>query len=228
MPFRRRVYSGVLFVVMMYGIAIPEIVDAAPNRSPLQRPIDSIKRDLAKVLKCTWEDSKYGSNCWTDKNPRQRASYSREDDGNVGIVFRPFLKDIGPVTSMRDGSVTESDPPDLQQSDVINAVATLFPSWKNSRAWLRQQIENSRALGFQTSLRVNETSIYVRWAQYPTGSFPEHTLIVLTTEKDLHRFKEHPCEDDEQGWAREGCTGDGDGYTMRNPRPPDNPILLLK
>jgi hypothetical protein len=141
------------------------------------------------------------------------------------IRLDPFLKDAE-IYDLADGSLRKTTPADVQQHNVIEAIAMLFPSWKNSRAWVRDSMDRSREDGFQTSLRVNGTSIYVRKLKPPAAK-ADYIMVVLTLDKDLHRFKERPCEDDAQGHAQEGC-GPDDGFILRDPRPPDNPILLLK
>ncbi len=223
---RRSMRWHILILAITLNCVLGDTVVAAPSRSPLQRPLESIERVLEKALQCTWEERKNISLCVTEKLPRYKVELLH-GEYDVELHFGPFLVDRKPIPSLHDGKVTESDSVDFQQKTVIEAIARLFPSWKNSRTWLREAIDHSREDGFQTSLRANDTSIYVRHASHLTGSLPEYTLIVVTMNKDLHGYKEHPCSDDEQGWAASYC-GDDDGYVLQNPRPPDNPILLLK
>jgi len=205
---------------------------AASDQSPLQRPMEDFKAVLAKELGCTWEYSPYNQEielCQTAALPYSRAEIARESDGNIVVTFGPYLEDADEIARIdkQSGGMREADSAEAQQKSVIDAIAALFPAWKERRAWLRDAIAQSKDRMFQTSLRVDDTSIYVRHFSRSTGSFPDHAYIVLTMEKDLHRFKANPCMDDEQGWARKGCTAD-DGYVLPNSRPPDNPILLLR
>jgi hypothetical protein len=212
------------------ALALSACSDAS-HHSPLDRPVAELQRDIAQVMNCEWEpmDYKFGSDCQASTVPYDKASLGVSAQGVESLSFSPFLYDADEValTLMRDGTVREGQSSAEQQANVLKAFAILFPTWKERDVWMKEAIKHSAEELFQTSIRVKDTSIYVRYAHYPTGAFPEYAYIVVTRDKALHRFKYAPCTDDDQGWAREGCTAD-DGYTMPDSRPPDNPIMMPK
>lgn len=209
---------------LVAAISVANTSHAASGQSPLRQPVETLKATLAKELGCTWK-SLYGETCRTEKIPLYRAEIMHGENGSIDVRFSPSLWDVEEFVKIKSGY--EADTAEKQQQDVINAIAKLFPAWKESRTWLRDAITQSKKEMFQTSLRVSDTSIYVRHHAQLTGALPDYTYIVVTMDRDLHAFKYYNCRDDEQGWAAEGCDAD-DGYTPNPNRPPDNPVLMPK
>ncbi len=224
MSVQRPIYAGIICAAVML-ITAADAASNTPSQSPLFRPLESIKKDLSRTLKCTWGNEKYGT-CSGERYPyvRARHLYSSSDGAPI-IHLEPELRDYEPLIGRRgEPDPADVDSAELQQQNAIEAIAALFPAWKDSRRWLDEAITRSHEDGFQTSIRVYDTSIYVRFAERGFGHSPEYAYIVLTTEKDLNGFKANQCTDDDQGLAAEGC-GPDDGFIPKDPRPMDNPIL---
>jgi hypothetical protein len=80
------------FFILLASVAFQNIAYAAPERSPLQRPLEDLKRDLAKALKCTWTDSYGDPLCRTEEIPMNKAEI-RFYRGKIDhIEFGPYLR----------------------------------------------------------------------------------------------------------------------------------------
>jgi hypothetical protein len=211
-------------IFMITAILIAQTAFANPlsakSPSPLDHPIENIKKEIAAIVTCKWETVRPLSHACTDRKERTWIHIELTPDGKIDhIWFLPVASEVVGVNRQTDEAiygVTESAR--AEQAAIIAIMKKLWPSWATSEHWLINAFKKAQTRYAQDSVRVGDTSVYI--TESMSASSDNHNgMLVLTRKTDVTEFKHWPCEDDEQGPGLDNCT-ERDG-----PRPPENPIL---
>ncbi|MBY0511632.1 MAG: hypothetical protein K2P94_15960 [Rhodospirillaceae bacterium] len=215
------------FIVVITAVLIAQTALVNPlsakSPSPLDYPIEEIKKDIAAIVHCTWREVFPLSHGCTDRKERQWIHLVLTPDGKIdNIWFLPVASEVVGVSRQTGGAiygVTESAR--AEQAGVVAIIKKLWPSWTDSEQWLSNAFKKAQKRYAQDSIRVGDTSVCMTESMSATRD--DHSaFLVLTKKTDVTEFKHWPCEDDEPGPGLDSCA-ERDG-----PRPPENPILHPK
>ena len=198
----------------------------AAAASPLDRPIEDIKRDITAIVHCRWFVPAPLIQTCEDPDER-RGSWIHlvtTADGKIDhIKFQSLVfESIGADRQRQEAIYSETRRARADQAAAIVVIKKLWPSWTTGPSWLKYAFKGARKKDFQDSVRVGDTLVYVTETA-PVTSDNHFASVVLTKKTDLTEFKNLSCSDDDQGPGLDSCT-DRDGQ----PRPPENPILHPK
>jgi hypothetical protein len=209
--------NQIRMLCLIAGLILPNTAWSANEPSPLHRTAANVRDHIASSTGCTWHQ--VTENIFRCGGPLPEDSTwigmtILSDDSIDYIEFAPSLGENRDRAETPEGKA--------EQAATLRFMESFFSDWKDARQWLSDAMRRSRTKMFQTSIRVQNTSIYVREAE-PANRDVTFALVILTLKKDLTEFKKFKCEDNEQGPSLDSCARrDAD-----TPRPPDNPILHL-
>ncbi|MBY0512134.1 MAG: hypothetical protein K2P94_18510 [Rhodospirillaceae bacterium] len=214
-------FITVIAAGLMMQTALAE-ASYAQSPSPLDRPIEDIKRDIAAIAHCEWQ-LLYKLHYGCSDQIGTWINLELTPDGKIDhFWFLPTVAVVVDVDPQSDEAIYgETAETRADQTAVLAIIKKLWPSWTAGEQWLKNALKKAWVKDAQDSIRVGDTSVYVRESMYVNRD-DRYGFFVLTKKTDLTEFKRWSCEDDEQGPGLDNCT------KREGARPPDNPILHPK